>query len=245
MFGAVNHGTGTLGFVVELTPPAGGVGQWTQNILYVFQGGEDGALPLGGLTSDKSMALYGTTQQGGTASVGTVYKLTPPAKGETSWTKTTLYSFQGGDSDGANPSGRLAVSADGAVFGTTPYGNSFNSGIAYELTPPADGQNTWTETIIQVAAHTFGPSIAGLQHLNNGDLVGTGSLGVFKLRPPLSGQSQWKYKAVYTFKGGKTDGEYPIGGALLLSGGMIFGTTETGGPGKCNHGCGSVFQITP
>jgi uncharacterized repeat protein (TIGR03803 family) len=62
-----------------------------------FQGGSDGAF------ADKSGALYATTQAGGGSNAGTVFKLTPPVKGQTAWTETVLYRFKGG-SDGFAPS---------------------------------------------------------------------------------------------------------------------------------------------
>ena len=64
----------------------------------------DGATPVAGLIADKQGALYGTTTGGGTG--GTVFKLTPPAKGQTAWTETVLYRFWSlpNCSDGAPPS---------------------------------------------------------------------------------------------------------------------------------------------
>jgi hypothetical protein len=69
---------------VKLPPEAG---------LYSFQGGSDGRNhPVAGLITDRSGALYGITQLGGTFSnpnclngYGTVFKLTPPSVGQTQW----------------------------------------------------------------------------------------------------------------------------------------------------------------
>ena len=59
-----------------------------ETVLHSFKGGSsDGATPYAGLITDKHGALYGTTQSGGTRNVGTVFKLTPPAKGQTAWTE--------------------------------------------------------------------------------------------------------------------------------------------------------------
>jgi hypothetical protein len=71
----------------------------TETVLYDFRGGTDGANPHAGLISDSKGVLYGTTWRGGgTGCVaglgcGTVFKLTPPAPGQTKWTKRTLYRF--------------------------------------------------------------------------------------------------------------------------------------------------------
>ncbi len=64
-----------------------------ETVLYSFAGGSDGANPLAGLIADKQGALCGTTEVGGTGNNGTVFKLTPPHKGQTAWTKTVLYTF--------------------------------------------------------------------------------------------------------------------------------------------------------
>ena len=61
------------GLVFKLTPPQKG-GNWTETVLYSFQGGTDGASPYGGLF-EKAGTLYGTTAFGGTANKGTVFVL--------------------------------------------------------------------------------------------------------------------------------------------------------------------------
>lgn len=51
-------------------------GSW--NILYSFAGGSvDGSKPVAGLAFDNAGNLYGTTSQGGTYGLGTVFQLTP------------------------------------------------------------------------------------------------------------------------------------------------------------------------
>ncbi len=67
-----------FGNVFALVPPTQAGGQWTQNILYSFLGGADGANPLDSPTIS-SATVYGTTYFGGTSGMGTVYKLSPTA----------------------------------------------------------------------------------------------------------------------------------------------------------------------
>ncbi|MFZ0231150.1 MAG: choice-of-anchor D domain-containing protein [Mycobacterium sp.] len=50
-------------------------GTYTEKVLHSFTGGADGATPLAGLIMDASGNLYGTTEEGGTAGGGTVFKL--------------------------------------------------------------------------------------------------------------------------------------------------------------------------
>src|ERR1700677_4566994 len=61
-----------------------GVAGWSSaeassfQVLYAFQGGNDGAGPGGGLIMDQSGNLYGTTSRGGgTRSAGVIFKLAP------------------------------------------------------------------------------------------------------------------------------------------------------------------------
>jgi uncharacterized repeat protein (TIGR03803 family) len=57
------------------------------------------------LIADERGALYGTTSAGGATGNGAVFKLTLPAKGQTDWTETVLYSFCAlpNCSDGSTP----------------------------------------------------------------------------------------------------------------------------------------------
>jgi hypothetical protein len=50
---------------------------YTESVLYSFLGGNDGAYPGAALIIDKTGALFGTTEEGGTPNVyGTVFKVT-------------------------------------------------------------------------------------------------------------------------------------------------------------------------
>ena len=75
---------GGNGTVFRLAPPATSGGAWTETVLYRFTAGTDGFAPLGRLLLLHG-ALYGVTEQGGTAAkvgtpngYGTVFKLTAP-----------------------------------------------------------------------------------------------------------------------------------------------------------------------
>jgi uncharacterized repeat protein (TIGR03803 family) len=97
----------------------------TEKVLYSFVGGADGSRPIAGLIFDTSGALYGTTEFGGSSALGTVFKLTPPAKGQTQWTQTVLHGFAGG-SDGALPLASLIFDTSGALYSTTYDGGTAN-----------------------------------------------------------------------------------------------------------------------
>jgi uncharacterized repeat protein (TIGR03803 family) len=173
-----NCGEG-CGAVFKLAPAASG--PWTETLLYTFNGGTDGANPIGGLTFDAAGNLYGTTEQGGGAnSAGTVFKLTPTSSGP--WTETQLYSFTGG-ADGKFPTSALVFDAAGNLYGSTPYGGNEHTcdtngcGVVFELSPTTSGP--WTETVL----HTFivgdgdGFTPSGIVRDAGGNLYGTASDG--------------------------------------------------------------------
>ncbi len=70
VYGGAN-GNGT---VFKVTPTG------SETVLYSFTGGSDGANPEAGLIADASGNLYGTTANGGSNGVGTVFKLAIPAQ---------------------------------------------------------------------------------------------------------------------------------------------------------------------
>ena len=86
--------------------------------------------------------LYGTTTAGGASDAGTVFELTPSGGG---WTKTTLYSFTGGND--ATPT-QVLVGNDGNLYGVASGGVS-RGGVVFQLTPSG---GRWTESVI----HPFG-----------------------------------------------------------------------------------------
>jgi len=252
-----NGGTGNNGTVFKLTPPAKGQTAWTETVLYRFTGGSDGAIPFAGLIADKEGALYGTTQNGGTGNNGTVFKLTPPAKGQTAWTETVLHSFCShpqppGCSDGAAPRAGLIADNQGALYGTTHGGESPGTGTVFKLTPPLKGQTAWKETVLYNFCSELGCSDgyeprAGLIFDKEGSLYGTTEFGgtdnngiVFKLTPPAKGQTAWTETVLQSFAGG--DGANPVFAGLIVgNSGALYGTTYRGGSANG----GTVFKLTP
>ncbi len=156
--GASNQGT-----VYQLTQTAG---TWTEQVLCSFKGGSDGNDPFGPVTLDQAGNVYGTTQQGGTASVGTAFEL-DAANG---WSKTILHQFLGlSAGDGANPNS-LVFDQSGNLFGTSVGGGKFNPGTIFELSPQSGGG--WTETVLYSftggndgAYPSAGPTIDAAGHL--------------------------------------------------------------------------------
>jgi uncharacterized repeat protein (TIGR03803 family) len=75
--------------VFKLSPPVVAGGPWTESMLYVFKGGDDGKLPLGALIMVGG-ALYGATIHGGARDFGTIVTLALPTVAGGSWTKSLV-----------------------------------------------------------------------------------------------------------------------------------------------------------
>ncbi|MGA7249578.1 MAG: choice-of-anchor tandem repeat GloVer-containing protein, partial [Candidatus Cybelea sp.] len=96
-----------------------------ENVVYPFQGGHDGFVPLGSVIEVKG-ALYGTTSYGGADDGGTVFKMTG------SGTKSILYSFKVAGNDGERPSGNV-TDVGGVLYGTTAFGGAKDLGTIFTL----------------------------------------------------------------------------------------------------------------
>jgi hypothetical protein len=149
------------GSVFSLTPPVPPATVWTFRDIHRFNGGRDGWEPATGLAIGADGTLYGTTYFGGRPGCagdlgcGTVFSLTPPAESGGLWTKTSLYSFQGG-TDGNYPNsqaGDLVIGTGGVIYGVTSEGGGTGCsgqgcGTLFQLIPPAVSGGIWTEVIL-------------------------------------------------------------------------------------------------
>jgi uncharacterized repeat protein (TIGR03803 family) len=236
LYGTTMNGGGkSLGAVFRLAPDR------TETLLYSFVGVSDGSYPEAGLILDKGGNLYGTTRGGGTAGVGTVFRLAPDG------TETVLYSFRGG-SDGASPVAGLLADEAGNLFGTTMTGGGAgcyeNQGCGTVFRLATDGAETVLYSFQSGSDGAF--PLAGLISDSAGNLYGTttGCCGeskgtVFKLAPDGT------ETVLHAFTGGK-DGAYPRS-SLIAKAGNLFGTTYAGGNMSClgggGGGCGTVFKL--
>jgi uncharacterized repeat protein (TIGR03803 family) len=239
LYGTSGGGVFAAGTVFKLTQKANG--SWSKMVLHSFAGG-DGENPSAGLIRDAAGNLFGTTEGGGAYGDGTVFKLSLNKNG--SWSETVLYSFSG--QDGVNPSAGVTPGSARELYGTTLAGGLYNSGVAFQITPKADG--TWSETVL----HSFGGSSGdgtaprvGLIRDAAGNLFGATYAGgdgpdggtVFELT--MNKDGSWSETVLHSFQG--DDGAQPWSGLIFDDNGNLYGTTEFGGA----FNTGIVFKLTP
>jgi uncharacterized repeat protein (TIGR03803 family) len=226
------------GTAFKLSPTS--TGKWKEDLLYIFQGGVDGAGPMSTLVLDGAGNLYGTTCGGGANSNGTVFRLAPGSDGK--WIESVLYSFQvSGSGDGNCPMAGVIFDRDGNLFGTTFSGGNYTGncsnggcGVVYELS--AGGTGVWKETVLLAFRGTDGSNPDGaLTFDSGGNLYGAARYNginfsfvsgvVFQLSP---GSKGWTEHVLHRFGKG-FDGSGPNGGLIFDSAGNIYGTTSGGG----------------
>ena len=175
--GTICQGGQGCGTVFKLTPPVAGQKTWTETLLWLFTGGEDGSNPYAGVSLDKSGNLYGVTVYGGSAGAGVAFELSPPAAGQTAWVESVLHNFQS-NQDGGAPYGNLIFGPRGVLYGTT-FGGGSGGGTVFKLSPPSGGQSDWTESqLFNFAGGSSGEfPYGGLLRIKGGDLFGTTSAG--------------------------------------------------------------------
>jgi uncharacterized repeat protein (TIGR03803 family) len=237
------HDSGT---VFELIPPTPPATFWTEKILHSFLSyPTDGVLPYGSLVLDGSGNLYGTTNEGGSFSRGTVFEVSPVAGG--TWTERLLHSFDDNGTDGFAPRCALIFDGDGNLYGTTTGGGPTLVGTVFELTPVSGG--SWKEKIL----HGFDNNGDGFQPytgvtLNAGNLYGTTLQGgfegygtVFELAP--AGAGTWTESILYSFENASGKGIEPYASVIFDAAGNMYGTTGVGGLDG-GSGYGVVFELS-
>jgi uncharacterized repeat protein (TIGR03803 family) len=109
--GTYNHGT-----VYRMSPGKDG---WTEEVLYSFPRGKNGATPVAGIVLDAVGNIYGTTELGGSRDRGTVFELA--TLDNLHYQHTVLWTLAG--TDGANPLGSLILDHADHLYGTTTGGD--------------------------------------------------------------------------------------------------------------------------
>jgi uncharacterized repeat protein (TIGR03803 family) len=175
-------------------------------------------------------SYYGTSVEGGTSGLGTLFKITA------SGTLTTLYSFDG--SVGEYPFGGVTLGTDGNFYGTTNRGGSAGFGSIYKVTPAGvvtsphsftntgDGTNPAAAPVLGNDGNFYG-STSGVD-VNVTEANST----IYKLTP--SGG----FTVLHTLNPA-TDGS-SAGPLTLGADGSFYGGTASGGV----NGWGTLFKVT-
>ena len=233
------HGCGT---VFQVRPPAtfcsSALCPWNETLLHAFTAAnDDGGNPGNGdLAFDSAHNIYGTTNVGGAAGLGSVYEL---ARSQSGWTESTVYSFDSPAQGMSSPVSGLLMDGAGNFYGTTDPFTTPNGAI-YQLVPAQSG---WTANVLQSFVCVGGLNGCYPQALifdSAGNLLdATGQAGhngrgtVIK----LLASDNWNIDLLYTFANNQ-GGVYSR--LTMDAAGNLYGTAEFCGGG---HGC--VFKLTP
>ena len=196
-----------------------------------------GGYPNGGIIAGSDSTIYGTTPYGGSGhcsangGCGTVFALSPPAKGSKQWSFRILYSFLGGQ-DGEQPSAPLTLGPNGSLFG---YAGGSTEGTVFQLLPPSQKGQPWAFPILYVflgggdgdlATNTplvwNGEALFGIAYGSPDSCGQFGCGSVFQLSAQPNGT--WTKTTVFAFTGG-ADGALPGAIAGPDSNGALYVAT--------------------
>jgi len=197
---------------------------------------------VSGLAIDAVGNLYGTTRDGGSNNLGSVYQLTPNLDG--SWTQSLPYSFGSQSLDGTQPYAEVTLNA-GNLYGTTFTGGAFGFGTVFKLSSGSGG--AWTESVVYnfTGGRDQGNAVAAVWLDSAGDVFGTTPHQVgnnygtaFMLTPNADGS--WSYKTLHAFGTITGDAVSPESGLTADGTGHLFGTTSGGG----TYNKGAVYELS-
>lgn len=218
----------------------------------------DGNWPSGRLIQSRDGSLYGTTAFGGRYGGGSIFKITLGG------TYTVLYSFGSTPTDGAVPTSGVIEAADGNFYGTTTSGGANhcnqiptsggNCGTVFRMTPsgevtilhsfganPSDGVQPEAPLLQASDGNFYGTTVNGGANICTLLINGINGCGaVFKMTP--SGD----VTTIYSF-GETPDAPIAPQGPLIQGrDGALYGTTVSGGGGRCGgyFGCGTVYRMS-
>jgi uncharacterized repeat protein (TIGR03803 family) len=231
-------GTNNLGTVFRLS--SAGNGGYTNKTLKSFTGiNGDGANPAGNLIFGTDGFLYGTTVNGGTNNIGTVFRLLP-----TGGSFTNLRSLATASSDGAHPYAGLVQGTNGMLFGSCSNGGVSGAGVVFRINTngsgytnirsfggAADGTNAVAGVVCDTNNTLYGVTLRG----------GTSGLGtVFKINGDGTG-----YTKLTNFTGVASNvlGSQPRGSLVIGADDLLYGTTQFGGI-NVGLGNGTVFRLS-
>ncbi len=131
LYGTTGYGGGSVacpngcGTVFKLSPNGN---NWSERVVYAFQGSLDGTYPNAGVALDAAGNVYGNTLQGGSFGGGTVCELTPNGSG---YNFNLLFSVP---TASGNAIARVVLDSSGNLYDVIPGGGAFGAGQVLKLT---------------------------------------------------------------------------------------------------------------
>jgi len=232
--GATSPNCFACGVVFRVSPKGSG---WIFSTLHTFQGGgDDGASPSAKVIFGPDGNLYGSTNYGGSFSLGTVFRLQRPARACVStncpWNLTVLYSFY--NTYGAND---IVFDQAGNIYGTTSQGGINDRGTVYELTPSS---GSWTATILNQFGNNLGSPYSGVVVDQAGNIYGAADVPragiVYELTSPAD-----QLQVLHQLPENGQEGSLPASDLITDGAGNLYGATSGGG----SNGGGTVFKLSP
>jgi len=245
------------GTVFSLTPPGSAGGPWSETVLYNFTGGTDGGVSTEGLAVADNGVIYGAAARGGDAACsfdgGAVSSVVTHVTADPDVFTVPAITVTFGNAPNniyADVLGRLPLRIH-RKHGTN------GCGVIFALTPPASPGDPWEENVLHTFTGADGASPNSITLDGNGVLYGTtfggGSnsctyvpdLGcgmAYSLSPPSSPGGEWTFQLLARFTG--VSGPSNPAAGLLISGGVLYGTSENGG-NPSYAGLGTVFSLVP
>jgi uncharacterized repeat protein (TIGR03803 family) len=184
--------------------------------IYNFNPATDGNIPNDMLAIDAGGNVYGTTQQGGQFSGGTIFKLSPARK------LTVLHAFDPAAGDGSGPLQGVVRGGDGTLYGAAAGGAISTNGSVFQMTAKnvystryefksqGDGHCPFSGVAVDAADNIYGTVVGG-------GFGGDPNGAVWRLA------QHNRLTPLYKFKDG-ADGEYPDQAPIVDAAGNVYGT---------------------
>jgi len=153
-----------------------------------------------------------------------------------------MHTFEGGNTDGANPQAMLIADKSGNLYSTTEFGGANQMGTVYSLSSGGAYNVLYQFLDYPDGARPLAPLVED----NSGNLYGTTHIGGLECVPESDTYCGTLYKldaagnesVIYRFEG-SPDGANPEAGLIGDADGNLYGTTVFGGA----TGDGMVFEI--
>lgn len=213
-------GSSNVGTIFRLTPGT------SFEVLHEFSGLVDGENLYDGLSRAADGSFYGAAIKGGSANVGTLFKLS--SKGAFS----SLAALSHTDSTGYSPHAAPVSASDGNFYGVLSLGGSQGKGTIYKMSSTGSPGAVFSFNGSSTGGHPYGRLA-----LRDGVLYGTTALGGAASQGTLYSYdpSAKSHKVLHSFSG--PGGAVAYSGVIVGSDGRLYGMTYRGGASEY----GTVF----